>query len=145
MKTLFPCFIALLFSAFALTGCRSRIEVDGQHYDMLNEREVAGIVAFARAALEHNSPKLVRPGELAEIKSREPELKINYRGDCYGDATVIWDLADRKYEVVVDGQLNETSPLKRNMMLKVMKKYRDGAVIDFSNRYRGPGKTAGRP
>ena len=72
-----------------LTGCRNQIEVDGQHYDMLNEREVAEIVAFARATLEHNSPKLVRPSELVEIKSKEPELKINYRGDCYGDATVI--------------------------------------------------------
>ena len=117
-----------------LSGCRNRIEVDGQHYDMLNEREIAEIVAFARATLEHNSPKLVRPSELVEIKSREPELKINYRGDCYGDAVVIWDLADRKYEVVVDGVLNDTSPLKRNMMLRVMKKYRDDAVIDFSKR-----------
>ena len=140
-----------VFSLFAvalagiLAGCRSQIEVDGQHYDMLNEREVAEIVAFARATLEHNSPKLVRPAELVEIKAREPELRINYRGDCYGDATVIWDLADRKYEVVVDGQLNETSPLKRNMMLRVMKKYPPDAVVDFSKRARIPAKRLVKP
>ena len=140
-----------VFSLFAvalagiLAGCRNRIEVDGQHYDMLNEREVAEIVAFARATLEHNSPKLVRPSELVEIKSREPELKINYRGDCYGDATVIWDLADRKYEVVVDGVLNETSPLKRNMMLRVMKKYPADAVIDFSKRAKIPPERLVKP
>lgn len=128
-----------------LTGCRNQIEVDGQHYDMLNEREVAEIVAFARATLEHNSPKLVRPSELVEIKSKEPELKINYRGDCYGDATVIWDLADRKYEVVVDGELNETSPLKRNMMLRVMKKYPADAVIDFSKRAKIPPERLVKP
>ena len=144
MKMLFPTAVAFL-CVLGLTGCRNQIEVDGQHYDMLNEREIAEIVAFARATLEHNTPKLVRPSELIEIKSKEPELKINYRGDCYGDAIVIWDLADRKYEVVVDGFLNETSPLKRNMMLRVMKKYRDDAVIDFSKKARIPGKTPARP
>ena len=128
-----------------LTGCRSQIEVDGQHYDMLNEREIAEIVAFARATLEHNAPKLVRPSELVEIKSKEPELKINYRGDCYGDATAIWDLADRKYEVVVDGVLNETSPLKRNMMLRVMKKYPADAVVDFSKRAKIPPERLVKP
>ena len=128
-----------------LTGCRNQIEVDGQHYDMLNEREISEIVAFARATLEHNSPKLVRPSELVEIKSKEPEFKINYRGDCYGDAAVIWDLSDRKYEVVVDGVLNETSPLKRNMMLRVMKKFPDDAVVDFSKRSRIPAKRLVKP
>lgn len=140
-----------VFSLFAvavsglLAGCRSQIEVDGQHYDMLNEREISEIVAFARATLEHNSPKLVRPSELVEIKAKSPELKINYRGDCYGDAAVIWDLADRKYEVVVDGYLNETSPLKRNMMLRVMKKYPADAVIDFSKRARIPAERLVKP
>ena len=135
---------AILFLGI-LAGCRNRIEVDGQHYDMLTEREVAEIVAFARATLEHNSPKLVRPSELVEIKSKTPELKINYRGDCYGDAAVIWDLADRKYEVVVDGELNETSPLKRNMMLRVMKKYPADAVIDFSKRAKIPPERLVKP
>ena len=140
-----------VFSLFAvavlgiMSGCRSQIEVDGQHYDMLNDKEISEIVAFARATLEHNSPKLVRPSELTEIKTKEPELKINYRGDCYGDATVIWDLADRKYEVVVDGELNETSPLKRNMMLRVMKKYPPDAVVDFSKRAKIPAKRLVKP
>ena len=144
MKMLFLTAVAF-FCVLGLTGCRNQIEVDGQHYDMLNEREVAEIVAFARATLEHNSPKLVRPSELVEIKSRAPELKINYRGDCYGDAIVIWDLADRKYEVVVDGELNETSPLKRNMMLRVMKKYPADAVIDFSKRAKIPPERLVKP
>ena len=141
----------LVFSLFAvafaviLAGCRSQIEVDGQHYDMLNDQEISEIVAFARATLEHNSPKLVRPSELVEIKAKEPELRINYRGDCYGDATAIWDLADRKYEVVVDGVLNETSPLKRNMMLRVMKKYPADAVVDFSKRAKIPPERLVKP
>ena len=141
-------FVFSLFAvAFAviLAGCRSQIEVDGQHYDMLNDQEISEIVAFARATLEHNAPKLVRPSELVEIKSKEPELKINYRGDCYGDATAIWDLADRKYEVVVDGVLNETSPLKRNMMLRVMKKYPADAVVDFSKRAKIPPERLVKP
>ena len=135
---------AILFSGI-LAGCRSQIEVDGQHYDMLNEREVAEIVAFARATLKHNTPKLVRPAELTEILKTDPELKIDYRGDCSGEAAVIWDLADRRYEVVVDGELNDPSPLKRRMMLRVMKKYHDGEVIDFSRRYRKGGKAPARP
>ena len=142
-KYVFALFAILVL--IVLTGCRNQIEVDGQHYDMLNEREISEIVAFARVTLEHNSPKLVRPSELAEIKSKEPEFKINYRGDCYGDAAVIWDLADRKYEVVVDGVLNETSPLKRNMMLRVMKKFPDDAVVDFSKRARIPAKRLVKP
>ena len=141
----FAFFLFAVMVSGILAGCRSRIEVDGQRYDMLNDREVAEIVAFARATLEHNSPKLVRSSELVEIKSKAPEVRINYRGDCYGDATVIWDLADRKYEVVVDGELNETSPLKRNMMLRVMKKYPDDAVVDFSKRARIPAKRLVKP
>ncbi len=144
MKKYFFALFAVAVSGI-LSGCRNQIEVNGQHYDMLNERETAEIVAFARAALEHNSPKLVRPSELGEIKKLDPELKINYRGDCYGDATVIWDLADRKYEVVVDGVLNETSPLKRNMMLRVMKKYPPDAVVDFSKRAKIPPERLVKP
>ena len=128
-----------------VTGCRNQIEVDGQSYDMLNEQEIAEIVAFARGTLEHNTPKLVRPAELAEIKTTRPELKINYRGDCYGDAIVVWDLADRKYEVVLDGQLNDTSPFKRNLRLMVSKKYRDDAVIDFSKRSKIPPERLVKP
>ena len=141
----FAFFLFAVMASGILAGCRSRIEVDGQRYDMLNDREVAEIVAFARATLEHNSPKLVRSSELVEIKSQAPEVRINYRGDCYGDATVIWDLADRKYEVVVDGELNETSPLKRNMMLRVMKKYPPDAVVDFSKRAKIPAKRLVKP
>ena len=127
------------------TGCRSQIEVNGQHYDMLNEREVAEIVVFARLMLENSGKDIVLPSDIVEIKTREPELKINYRGDCYGDATVIWDLTHRKYEVVVDGVLNETSPAKRNMMLRVMKKYPADAVIDFSKRARIPANRLVKP
>lgn len=140
-----------LFTIFMLLtlafpcGCRNQIEVDGEHYDMLTEDETRQLLAFARETLIQNSPlaqkrrspdspQLLTIEEARKIRSSEPELKIEYRGDCSGEAVVIWDLEKHKFEVVVDGVLNETSPFKRNVMVRVMKKY--GPVLDFRESQR---------
>ena len=135
----------LLLSSLALLalvcGCRNQIEVDGEHYDMLNDDEVAELVILARETLLRNSEKLLVPvDEAAAIRRMDPEMKIDYRGDCSGEAVVTWDMPRRKYEVVLDGQLNESSPFKRNLMVRIMKKH--GPVLDFRESQRALKGTA---
>lgn len=132
----FAAFWALLL----LFGCRSRIEVDGESYAMLDDREIAELKFVARETLLHNSSRLLDPQDIPAVRSKEPELAIDYRGDCSGQAVVTWDLAKRKYEVVIEGELNERSPRKRDIMVRVMGKYPE--VLDL--RSRRPGAAAPR-
>ena len=131
-----------LLALMLVCGCRSRIEVDGESYSMLTDRERAELVFFARQTMIRNSPlstkkhrdpdspDLITIDEANEVRAVEPDLKIEYRGDCAGEAVVTWDLPNRKIEVVIEGQLND--PYKRDLMLRVMKKY--GPVLDFRDK-----------
>ena len=134
-----------LFALLLVCGCRSSIEIDGESYSTLTESERSELVFFARQTLIRNSPlakkkhrdpdspDLITIDEAKEVRAVEPDLKIEYRGDCSGEAVVTWDLPNRKIEVVIDGRLND--PYKRDLMLRVMKKY--GPVLDFRDKKAG--------
>ena len=115
-------------------GCRNHIEVNGRSCAMLTEREVDELVTLARATMAKKSPKHATAEELAEIRSTAPEIKIDYYGNCLGEAVIGWDLKTRKVEIVYDGQLNSTDPRERDMMLRVMEK--QPPVLDFRPGYR---------
>ena len=136
-KTIFI-FAAVVAALSFCCGCRTHVEVDGHSYAALTEREVRELVALARATMEKNSPRHASAAEVAVIRSTEPEIKIDYRGDCSGEAAVIWELRDRRIEVVFDGVLNDSDPFRRNIMLRVMQKHPE--VLDFR-----PGRRAGAP
>ena len=154
MKKFLPLLLALTPMLF-MCSCRSHVEVNGKSYDALTERETFELVLFARETLIKNSPlakktrrapndpTLLSTDEAKMVRSTEPELKIDYRGDCYGEAVVIWDMPKRKYEVVIEGMFNETSPFKRDVMVRIMKKH--GPVLDFRDSQRKQRALAPRP
>lgn len=119
-------------------GCRNHIDVNGRSCAILNEREVRELVILARETMAKNSPRHASAEEVAEIRRTEPEVKINYYGNCLGEAVIIWDLKTRKIEIVYDGQLNSTDPRERDMMLRVMEK--QPPMLDFR-----PGHGKGAP
>jgi len=133
--------LTALPTALLICSCRNQINVNGESYDMLTERETVELVLFARKTLVRNSPlakksrrppdepTLLSAEEAQAVRSTEPDLQIDYRGDCSGEAVVTWDLPQRKIEVVIQGQLNETNPFKRDLMVRIMKKY--GPVLDM--------------
>ena len=115
-------------------GCREHIEVNGRSCAMLTEREIGELVVFARATMEKNSPRHASAEELSEIKRLQPEVKIDYYGNCIGEAVVSWDLKTRKIEIVYDGLLTSSDPRERDMILRVMEK--QPPVLDFRRKQR---------
>lgn len=120
---------AATVAALVCCGCRNHIEVNGRSCAMLTEREVDELVTFARATMAKNSPRHASVEELAVIKSTAPEIKIDYYGNCLGEAVISWDLKTRKIEIIYDGQLNSTDPRERDMILRVMEK--QPPMLDF--------------
>ena len=110
-------------------GCRNYVDVNGRSCAMLTDREVDELVAVARATMVKNSPKHATADEVAEIRRTAPEIKINYYGNCLGEAVLSWDLKKRKIEIIFDGQLNSTDPRERDLILRVMEKR--PPVLDF--------------
>ncbi len=136
----------LTAASFLLSGvgCRSRIEVDGEYYAMLDEREERELVMLARDTLVRSAGKIISKEEADEVRRREPELKIDYRGDCFGDAVVSWDLKNIKLEVVYEGKLNESDPRRRGLFVRTMKKY--PPVLDMrKERLRGKAPAPRKP
>ncbi|MBQ6352359.1 MAG: hypothetical protein IJJ28_03730 [Lentisphaeria bacterium] len=118
----------------AAGGCRSHVRVNGKSYAMLNAREERELVLLARETLIRNSKKLITAEETSELRRREPELDIEYRGDCFGEAVVAWDLPRIKLEVVYEGQLNDPDPRRRGIFVRTMKKY--PPVLDLRKEQR---------
>lgn len=127
-------FLTAVLLAASVSGCRSRIVVNGESYTMLNEREERELVMLARETLIRNSSKLIAPDDVAELRRREPELRVDYRGDCSGEAVVIWDLKRIKLEVVYEGELNDSDPRRRSIVVRTMKKY--PPVLDMRKEQR---------
>ena len=120
---------AAVFALALCHGCRSYVDVDGRSCAMLTDREVGELVVVARETMAKNSPKHATAEEVAEIRRTEPEIKIEYYGNCLGKAVIGWDLPTRKIEIVYDGQLNSNDPRERDMILRTMDK--QPPVLDF--------------
>ena len=132
MKKLFSRCSALSAAVFVLVlcfGCRNHIDVDGKSCAMLTDREVRELVMLARETMAKNSPRHATAEEVAEIRRTEPEIKIEYYGNCLGEAVISWELPTRKVEIVYDGQLNSSDPRERDMVLRTMQK--QPPVLDF--------------
>jgi len=110
-------------------GCRNHIDVNGRSCAMLTDREVDELVTVARATMAKNSPQHATAEEVSEIRSTAPEIKINYYGNCLGEAVLSWDLKKRKIEIIYEGQLNSTDPRERDIILRVMEK--QPPLLDF--------------
>ena len=120
--------------AAVVSGCRNQVVVNGRSYAMLNEREERELVMLARETLIRNASKLITADEVAEVRRLEPETKIDYRGDCFGEAVVCWDLKRIKLEIVYEGKLNDSDPRQRNLFVRTMKKY--PPVLDLRREQR---------
>ena len=134
--------LTALALALSVAGCRSKVVVNGKSYATLNEREERELVMLARETLIRNAKKLMAQDEVEEIRRREPEIRIDYRGDCFGDAVVSWDLKRIKLEVVYEGELNDSDPRRRSLIVRTMKKY--PPVLDMRKEQRRQKKPSSR-
>ena len=134
---LLPLFLLLFFVA----GCTARyVDVRGEKFEMISEKEEKELAQNARIALKTIEKKLP-PGDYRKIEKTDPEMRFIYSGDRYGRAIVRWNVP--RYEVGVDyeGQL-----MTKYMNSTVYSKEKQPEIIDFRRKtprrrsLQGPGR-----
>jgi len=93
----------LLFAVMALTlmcgfvGCRSYTIVNGKKYKMLTKAEEAKLLAYAKeVALQRGKQIGLTPAEMEFVRTREPEVRSEYVGDCTGSYIYQWAFSTEK-------------------------------------------------
>lgn len=87
-----------------LAGCQSR-PVGSSGYEELTDSEKAALVRIARNVIQQEDSEL-QGSQLNYILKTEPEMRIFYRGDCYGRATLTWQMPRKYFRVAFSGVLN---------------------------------------
>lgn len=97
---LFSCIITVLFS-----GCNTpTVNEYGNIYQALTKKEERLLLSLARATLKHNVSKgVVSAAESDHAAKNEPEFRIRYFGDRFGEARLSWQMPTRRIMVVFDG------------------------------------------
>lgn len=96
MRKFFICFVAVIM----LSSCATYVTgTDGGKYEALTQKEINHLIIISRKAMPENLKKrLVSKREYDDVMRIVPTVKIEYRGDKYGTATVIWRTRGRKIE-----------------------------------------------
>jgi hypothetical protein len=96
MRKFFICLVAVIM----LSSCATYVTgTDGGKYEALTQKEINHLIIISRKAMPENLKKrLVSKREYDDVMRIVPTVKIEYRGDKYGTATVIWRTRGRKIE-----------------------------------------------
>lgn len=127
MKKLF--FPVLMLALLGAAGCAKRyVDVYGERYEMISQREEAQLVENARSALKTIS-KRIPPMDMKIIDTNDPELRFIYAGNRYGRAIVRWHFPSYEAGVEYEGQF-----LTEYMTSTVFTKKKRAEVTDFTRR-----------
>ena len=108
-----------------LCGCSSRyIDVGGEKYEMISEKEEKELVERARLAISRINSRL-KGYEQQIIREKTPSIRFFYSGDRYGRATFSWKTPDREVGVNYEGEF-----LSEHMSCRVYTKANPGEEID---------------
>lgn len=105
MKKVLVCAMAL----FLCCSCARYVTgADGNEYEALSDGEIEHLIIISRKAMVDNlKKKLVTQREFDDVMRLQPIVKVDYRGDKYGTATVIWRTRGRKLEFQYHDYLTE--------------------------------------
>lgn len=99
-------FLFAFCTALFISGCTSTVTVDGVKYQALSKSQTARLVTISRASMHENLKKqLVTRQEYRYVMHNEPSVRIQYRGDRFGTATVSWRTKERLLEFRYDDDL----------------------------------------
>ena len=122
-------FFVLMPVLFMPAGCAKRyVDVYGERYEMISQREEAQLVENARSALKTIS-KRIPPMDMKIIDTKDPELRFIYAGNRYGRAIVRWHFPAYEAGVEYEGQF-----LTEYMTSTVFTKKKQAEVTDFTRR-----------
>ena len=103
MKNIFLA-VALFMMLCCVSGCAPRyVEVRGEFFEMITEKEEARLVTQARAALKTLSKKISQ-ADMKVIDNTEPEKRFIYSDHRYGRAVIRWHFPEYEAGVEYDGQ-----------------------------------------
>ncbi len=115
MKKLTAIMLAVLLAG-VLASCRTGKTIHGDPCYTLSEAELTDMVAVARKSLRKPGKKLT-PEEIRHVMNSEPEITVQYEGDCCGKVKVHWTLPDKHVSVIYSGLLD--NPAKRETILEI--------------------------
>ena len=104
----------LLFSAllFLFAGCATYVEVDGKRYMELSDSQKEHLVETSRLTLvKHSKKGLITMAERDHALKNEPEFRIQYRGDRFGSAVILWRTPGRLIEFHFEDDLAARIPV----------------------------------
>ena len=97
---------------FLLAGCTTYVEVDGRRYAELSGRQKENLVSIARRSLvKHTKKGIITLVESEHAVKNDPEVRIQYRGDRFGSATVLWRTPGRQIEFHFEDDLTAEIPV----------------------------------
>ena len=98
---IFSCIITL----FVITGCRSRVIVNGESFMALNETEINRLIDRGRFTL-HKNRKIFSLEEIRFANKTQPKVDIEYHGDTSGVAKIAWTFPRRTVVFNFSGDLS---------------------------------------
>ena len=98
-----------LFLTVIFCSCATYVTTsDGETFEALSKKDKARLVAISRRSLEDSLRKrMVTQIEYNDAMKLSPEIKVDYRGDKFGTATVTWMTRGRKLEFRFDEDLTQ--------------------------------------
>ena len=104
------CFAALsaLLIAAVFCGCASYVTVGDRRYRTLSRGQIDRLVLISRASLKESlRKKMITKPEYDEAMHRDPEVRIDYRGDEFGTAEITWRTGGRRLQFYYMDDLTE--------------------------------------
>ncbi len=84
---------AIIITAIS-SGCVSNTAVttDGRECKALSDDQITYLVVMTRNAVKKNAKKHnISDRELAFVLRTQPEIEVQYRGDCFGTMSITWE------------------------------------------------------
>ena len=100
---------SVLFSGGCVLGPTSTTS-DGRTCRALSEKQLSYLTALTRNALKNDKKNNISPQEWRIINTTDPDLNIEYRGDCFGTVIITWETPTRKLGMMFDRQLDVRIP-----------------------------------
>ena len=112
-----------IFTAAALlllaTGCVSRqaVTIYGDKCEKISDAQMAHLVRYARFIMLNNVKKhKFNAVERRIIEKENPQVRFEYRGDCFGAMYIHWEAPARRLGICFDGDLNKQAPTSAMMI-----------------------------
>ncbi len=119
-------FLVLTVAAALLAGCRTETTITGQKCYGISDSDKERLTAMAKKTLQKKN-SVVNAGEYAlYIKNAEPEVKTVYTGDCFGTASLKWQLPGKTITIKFEGDLTQENIIMTAISAPV---YDENAVI----------------